>query len=90
VVIPSASTASKGSPNNDNMTYMTMRNMRKCPQEREMYVSLLLYWSQSSDYFKFRQIIDNIWDIVQDRDMVTIEDLSVCQSVCKSVLWQNG
>jgi len=33
-----------------------------------------LAWSQSCDLFNFWEIIDNISEVVQDRDIVTMED----------------
>jgi len=30
--------------------------------------------SESRDLFKFREISDNIWETVQDRDIVAMED----------------
>jgi len=30
--------------------------------------------SRSRDFFKFWEMIDNIWEMVQDRDIVTVED----------------
>jgi len=33
-----------------------------------------LAWSQSRKLFKFWEIIDNISEMVQDRDIVTMED----------------
>jgi len=31
-------------------------------------------WSQSGDLFKFKEIISNLLEMVQDRDIVTMED----------------
>ena len=36
--------------------------------------SLKWAWTRSRDLFKFCEIIDNVLEMVQDRDIVTIED----------------
>jgi len=57
------------------------RDFKFCTVVRQVAVwhwdcklSLEWVWSRSRDVFKFSEISDNISEMVQDRDIVTIED----------------